>query len=62
MMDEFVIYVCPSCGRTIKWPNPSTSTPNTICSCEYPEFVTQMVVCFPTKEVDDGDQTKDSSA
>jgi hypothetical protein len=31
MATDFVLYVCWWCGRTIKWPNPSTSSPNTTC-------------------------------
>jgi len=30
--NKFVIYVCLYCGRTIKWPNISTSMPNLQCS------------------------------
>jgi len=50
---KWVLYVCPSCGRTVKWPDPSTGLPNTICACRYPEFVTQMVVAWPPRKTDD---------
>ncbi len=44
---DFVTYLCPNCGTTIKWPSFYCASPNTICKCGEPEFVTQMVVVWP---------------
>lgn len=46
-MLDFIVWVCPDCGRTVKGPNPSTWQPNTICQCQYPNHVTQMVQVWP---------------
>ena len=48
--EDFVVYLCPDCGRTIRWRNPSVSIPNTICQCNYPHHVTQMVMVWPQAE------------
>lgn len=47
-MTTFIMWVCPNCGHTIQWPDPSTSLPNTICECGLPKFVTQMVRVWPS--------------
>ena len=48
--EDFVVYLCPDCGYTIRWPNISLSAPNTTCSCSYPDHVTQMVMVWPIKQ------------
>jgi hypothetical protein len=51
MSDNFMIYLCPHCGRTIKWPVVSTCAPNTICGPHRDEsgteFMVYMVVVWP---------------
>jgi len=34
-MDDFVVYVCWACGRTLKWPRLGTSAPNLTCGPHY---------------------------
>lgn len=46
---NFVVFLCPDCGRTIRWPVPSTSVPSTICQCKLPDHITQMVMVWPAK-------------
>jgi len=47
MSIDFVVYLCPNCGDTIKWPAFHYARPNTICKCGEPDFVTQMVMVWP---------------
>lgn len=46
--EDFILYVCPFCGRTIKWPAVSTSSPNTTCG--HNGFVYQMKLIYSSKE------------
>ena len=39
-----ITYICPDCGRTVNQPVLSVYQVNTICNCQYPHHVTQMVL------------------
>lgn len=50
-LSEFVLYLCPHCGYTIKWPAVSDCAPNRVCGPHYDkdgtEFMAYMVVVWP---------------
>lgn len=48
--EEFVLWMCPECGKTIRWPTISAYVPDTICKCRYPDHITQMVIVWPRGE------------
>lgn len=39
-----ITYICPDCKRTVNQPVISTYQVNTICNCQYPHYVNQMVM------------------
>ena len=39
-----ITYICPECRKTVNQPVLSTSVVNTICNCQYPNHVNQMVL------------------
>lgn len=60
----FVVYVCPGCGRTIKWPDPCISAPNLICGCAGVERgLYYMVLAWPpSTEVHEGGRSDGKSS
>ena len=54
-----IVWLCPECYRTISCPDPSSYTPNTICTCQYPNQVTQMIQVWPTAPVTERAETVD---
>lgn len=51
-ISDFVIYVCPYCGRTLKHENPSIYTPDTRCFhvVDGKEVIYMMTFVYPTQE------------
>ncbi len=43
---NYVIYVCLSCGKSLKFRVPNTYQPNLTCNCGYPEYVTKMELIY----------------
>lgn len=42
------IWCCPACGRSVSAPEFYYAPPNTICQCQFPARVHQMVQVFTT--------------